>query len=360
MHEDAQVLNDIFERYCSIAERMNTELMSATKFEKLIEDVLRAHHKPSRCRNERTVVFYRVVHTTDPPSTKLDFEGFCKALGLLAMRMYPRLDLQTSLDRLVEMIVASAYIVTPSQEGVNVQRDIVEICGDNDTYAEILSSIKKYERSLSAIFSQFCGKNALRCGSAGDVATTFGAHMTQRRALDMYLKSKAGMSDSTITSKRLSQHTTNFAEGDKMAYVGLAFDHSNPDKEKVFESIHGSVTDGFLQGTPAVKGWQRMLNFEQWRFLWKDLGVYPTIVTNRQLASVFKKSNESHSAYGFLPYAAFLEAVIRLAIECYSESPFKDEFVTEHERVRGFLHRVVGPSSRSAGIVKVSPFLLNS
>eukprot|EP00397_Hematodinium_sp_SG-2012_P033239 GEMP01035488.1.p1 GENE.GEMP01035488.1~~GEMP01035488.1.p1 ORF type:complete len:467 (+),score=79.13 GEMP01035488.1:178-1578(+) len=348
VHEDVRILHDIFAHYCNIAERMNTEMLSVTKFDKLLEDVIKTHGLPSKCRNLRTVIFYRVMHVTEPPSTRLDFEGFCKSLGILAMRMYPKLDTQAALDCLVQLIISAAYVLMPPRDD-SVESDMAQLCADGEGYAKILQVIKKYEHPLKEIFARFCGKNAVP-GEALDAGGTLGSVLVQKKQFHTFAKAKTNSAledgfldgstlegfspaSSTRSSVRLRLHDG----GDKLDYAGIVFDMRNCD-----DKPDNTLTDGLLHGVPTVKGWQRLLNFHQWRCLWKDLGVYPHICTNRLLASVFKQSNDAHSAYGFLSHAAFIEAVIRLAVECYSDSPYKEEFLTVDERVNGFLRRVMG------------------
>lgn len=350
VEEDAQALHEIFEHYCNIAERMNTEMLSVTKFDKLLEDVLRAHHKKSNKRNERTIVCYRVLRSMEPPSTRLDFEGFCKSLGLLAMRMYPRMDTQAALDHLVQMIVSATYILLPTQESRTGDCSVEDLCGDTEAYSLVLDVIKKYERNLQDIFNQFCGKNAVP-GESLDASGNLGSTIVQQKQFSTYTKARKsappegvtapleGCSPTSSTRSSTARRATaaSTTPPDKHEYAGISFD-----VDTYGGSPEHSMTDGLLHGVPTIKGWQHKLNFQQWRCMLKEIGVYPYLCTNRQLAVVFKRSNDAHSAYGFLSHAGFLEAVIRLAIDCYSESPFAEEFLTIADRVNGFLHRFLG------------------
>eukprot|EP00440_Ansanella_granifera_P072693 gb/GFBE01078885.1/.p1 GENE.gb/GFBE01078885.1/~~gb/GFBE01078885.1/.p1 ORF type:complete len:619 (+),score=95.08 gb/GFBE01078885.1/:1-1857(+) len=108
-----EVLRGEFERRCSFGERLNTELMHSGKWVKLLRDLglVRTDAKRGPCLSslaEADIIFRRVLHDSDYGGKRLTYDYFCKALCLVAANVYPDLDWEEAMGKLLERIAAAA------------------------------------------------------------------------------------------------------------------------------------------------------------------------------------------------------------------------------------------------------------
>lgn len=110
-----EVLFREFGRRCSIGERANTELMSSSKWVRLLKDADAIAAVPGCRRGPRLgtiemadadVIFQKVLHDCDYGGRRLNYAFFCKALYLAARAIRPDLDSDEAFHDLLARIAA--------------------------------------------------------------------------------------------------------------------------------------------------------------------------------------------------------------------------------------------------------------
>eukprot|EP00425_Heterocapsa_triquetra_P026893 CAMPEP_0195103592 /NCGR_PEP_ID=MMETSP0448-20130528/72606_1 /TAXON_ID=66468 /ORGANISM="Heterocapsa triquestra, Strain CCMP 448" /LENGTH=539 /DNA_ID=CAMNT_0040139307 /DNA_START=137 /DNA_END=1756 /DNA_ORIENTATION=+ len=110
----------------------------------------------------------------------------------------------------------------------------------------------------------------------------------------------------------------------------------------------------YANGAPVIKSRRRMMSLEQWLALNKQLEIMPEFLSRLEVVNIFKRaqcsgqtSSHGGSTWGYLNQEAFVEAVGLLAMQAYAKEPYCDEFPGHHDRIHGFLLRVLPHSSRT-------------
>lgn len=108
----------------------------------------------------------------------------------------------------------------------------------------------------------------------------------------------------------------------------------------------------YANGAPVIKNRRHYLSSDQFLLMCKELKIMPDLLTRLEIVKVFKRAQctGTHSAHGssihgFLNREAFADAFGQLAIEAYNKEPYNNEFPEAHEKVHGFLARVLPSNS---------------
>jgi len=145
------------------------------------------------------------------------------------------------------------------------------------------------------------------------------------------------------------------------AGAGLDRGFWNLSPRSTMQSMRGSLCSSsfpsqepyaFASGAPVIKNRRHFMSSDQLLLLCKELDIMPELLTRLEVVRIFKRAqtagtqtNHGSSIHGFINREAFVDAVGQLAIEAYSKEPFCDEFPEAHEKVHGFLLRVLPSNS---------------
>jgi len=153
-------LRSEFERQCCYGDRENTELMSSSKWMKMLKNcgavVLlesdKHHLQPGKgaiTQAEADVIFLKVLHDCDYGGKKFNYELFCKGLYLVAQSAAPDLDGEQAFAELIYRIVSMA------PEDPKRMQDTPDPMLD----ANVLLVLDHFKPTLLELFSNYCGRN---------------------------------------------------------------------------------------------------------------------------------------------------------------------------------------------------------
>jgi len=108
----------------------------------------------------------------------------------------------------------------------------------------------------------------------------------------------------------------------------------------------------YANGAPVIKNRRHYMSSDQFLLMCKELKIMPDLLTRLDIVKIFKRaqctgghSSHGSSIHGFLNREAFVDAVGQLAIEAYQKEPYNNEFPEAHDKVHGFLARVLPSNS---------------
>lgn len=384
---DETLFNE-FERRCAYGERMNTELMSSSKWVKMLKEVgvisTEACGKGTMSLADADIIFRKVLHHSEHCGKRLTYEPFCKALFLAAIAARPDLELEAAL---VEML---ARVASAAPEESKQPKETADYMLD----ANVLLVLDRFKSQLWDLFKSFCGRNL------GNVAGPTAGHGTVRLRERTFWKHTQ---DTLLTSRRGRSCSPTRGQG----LIGLSKFHDAPspccttkardegfmtpprterrsaspphswipnDRTCLGSPASGSPLSGspslqriglgglslscsgmsgnsamspyeYMNGAPVIKNRRRHMSLDQLLSLCKDLKIVPEHLSRLKVMHIFKRAQSAglhahgSSIYSFLTHEAFVDAIGQIAIEAYSKEPYCNEFPALHDRIHWFFFR---------------------
>lgn len=351
----APLLREVFEHYCNIGDRTNTEWLSTQKWVRMLTDArillaatdappnpyetaanaegeeISPDHMRHLTRAEGELIHRKVLNACDPGMGRLSFDLFCKALAVLSIKLYP---VPNNLAQGGE----EADFFSPEEALQIVFRKIIEFCHPKDRSIGVpddnivlgqkeIAIVNRHKEYLLDLFYSFTGKHQSNPSIYGKCGTG-----QQKRRERTYV---CNMSEAAEDPVNLLDHLNKVSK--------------DPDQRYSLSTY--AVSDGTLDGETLVKSRRKRMSYQQFLDLNLSLGTVPSLIQRHTCLTIFKRSNGSRSELGYLDASSFLESIAYLAIEAFSKSPYKFEYPSYAEKISGFILRVKQENKRKKEVV---------